>query len=317
MDYERVRLVLIGRLRRSGASREDAEDCAQEALLTALTAQKAEQVPDDLQAWTATVARRRLTDLGRRGAVQRRRLVTVDEYDRTACTPEQQVVEQGHARWLAARLSELPTATLQVCELASAGHSRNAIAARMGISVPSADSHLTRARRFLRRQAALVWVVLAGSGACWTRKQTAGAVAVATVAVTVALVPVPSVEGEPDGPARSDGGIVRAPLGSAAGPDRSARPPERGQHRTGTGSGRAAARAPVPSVPQPLPARSRVSAPVPPLPISPRTILTVGVRPERFRHDIAEVVSHGQAAGEDRGSFGPDADVEEVLRDGP
>lgn len=325
MEYERLRSVVVGRLRGSGASREDAEDCAQEALLAAWTAHQAGRGPDDLQAWTTTVARRRFVDLGRRRAVRRRAVrrshtVAVDEHDRTARTPEQAVVEQAHAHWLAGRLAELPAATRQVCELALDGHSRSAIATRMGISLPSADSHLTRARRFLRRQAALVGAALTSFGACWKRKQTAGLVslAAATATATVALGPAPSTADEPDG--REPGeGIVGSQQVSGGGPERR---PARDGGTAGTVTGPSTVPAPVTpltSSPRPSPARSRISEPSAPLPISPRTILTVELRPERFRHDVADAAAaaHGLAPDEVSTRFGSNPDPDAGGGDGP
>lgn len=197
MDYAGLRAVVVRRLRSLGAGQGDAEDCAQEALLALWSALSAGNRPDNLVAWTTQVARRRYADIVRREIRRHDRPLVTEEHDRTMPTPEQRAVERGHAHWLAGRLTALPAVTQTVCEMAHDGHGRAGIAARLGISLSSADSHLTRARRYLRGQAALAWAAISAAGWCLARKQTASAAALAAVAVTVAVV-VPSMEDAPD-----------------------------------------------------------------------------------------------------------------------
>lgn len=158
MDDE-LRAIAISRLRAAGASKEDAEDCVQEALLAAWSSIEAGKPPNDLLAWTTVVARRRYIDLIRR---ERRQTALVsqvhDEQDRTAATPERRTVEREHARWLAARLNALPRRTRAVCQLTAAGADRPTVAERLAMTDRAIESHLTRARRFMRAQATLGWI---------------------------------------------------------------------------------------------------------------------------------------------------------------
>lgn len=192
-----VRRILISQLRALGASRDDAEDCVQEALAAAWTNSADGQPPRDLLAWLTTVARRRYVDLVR--AERRQTELTRqagDEHDRTDPTPEQQIVERHHAQWLAARLEALPQQTQEVCEAATTGLPPAQIVAELRMRPRSVEAHLYRARRFIRIQAALGVPSLLAAAWRWVRGHATvvGVTATcATVSLAYLLLPVPDV----------------------------------------------------------------------------------------------------------------------------
>lgn len=172
--------TLVNRLRAVGAPPTDAEDCAQEALVETWLARQRGVALNDPMAWATTIARRRYADVVRHERRQRARRPAATEDDRTAATPEEQIVERDHARWLARCVTDLPAGTRQVCELSGAGHTQKAIAERLGVSERAAESHLTRARRHLRRKAALCWTLGLPAGWSWLRSH--GVASVTTAA---------------------------------------------------------------------------------------------------------------------------------------
>lgn len=212
MDDE-VRSILISRLRRLGASREDAEDCVQEAMAAAWSKHVEGQQPRDLLAWLTTVARRRYVDLvraDRRHSELSRRVM--DELDRTDATPEQQIVERVHTRWLAARMEALPQQTQEVCERASAGSEPAEIVADLGLRPRSVEAHLYRARRYLRIQAALGIPTLIGAAWRWLRGHSVTVGATATcAAVSMALLFLPSTEAPAQEPVAQPPPALHAP----------------------------------------------------------------------------------------------------------
>jgi RNA polymerase sigma factor (sigma-70 family) len=152
-EWGRLRETVVWRTRATGASREDAEDAAHDALVAAIGAP---QRPDSDVAWLSTVARRRQADRVRR-RVREQRLAAVRpaDLDPTTVGPEESVVERAHASWLAASLGELPSTTREVVDAVGSGMAPAEVARSMNLSPRSIESHLTRARRHLRRLGAL------------------------------------------------------------------------------------------------------------------------------------------------------------------
>lgn len=192
MDEAAISRIVINRLVAAGAPREDAEDCAQEALIATWQAKAQDRVIADPVAWATTVARRRYIDVIRRERRQRTCLEST-EHDRTAPSPEQSAVERAHARWLADCIRELPASTQLVCELAGAGQAQRDISERLEVSLRSAESHIARARRFLRGKAALVATVVLLRPWAWLREHSvAGGVAIGAVGTTAVVVLLPA-----------------------------------------------------------------------------------------------------------------------------
>lgn len=297
MDYAGLHDLLVRRLRAHGAGHEDAEDCAQEAVIAVWSAMAAGHCPDDLVAWTTQVARRRYTDIVRREVRRRKRPVVTEEHDRTMPTLEQRIVERDHASWLASRLTALPAATQAVCESARAGHRRAGIAARLGVSLSSTDSHLTRARRFIRGQAALAWAAISAGGWCLARKQpVTAAAAAAAVTVVVAVFPVEQDTFEAERlPVidRSTGEVMVTPTSGTGEAFGYLKSPGRQELRPVTARREPASDA---GLPAPAPARVRVSEPVAPPSIVPRSMVPRSMlkgitRPLVVRPDVSDLVA--------------------------
>lgn len=132
-------------------NRQDAEDCAAEAVVSVLADGRHEQARN-VEAFMVTVARRRAVDVLRRRDREQRRAVRLQaELDLTAPDVAEALVDQAEAQWLArqARLQLTPSALAVLAELAE-GASVEQAAATLGVSRRSVESHLLRARRVLR-----------------------------------------------------------------------------------------------------------------------------------------------------------------------
>jgi RNA polymerase sigma factor (sigma-70 family) len=220
-----LRAVLMARLRAMGASQADAEDCVQEALVEGWTRTRAGDRTGDRLAWLVVVARNKYVDSVRRRARETSvGLVPTEAADRVAEGPEEQVVGRAHARFLASRLRRLPPVTQEVCHLAGRGVDRSTLAGSLGLTLRSAESHLTRARRLLRTHGALGWVALlvATVAATLRRVLDPRLVAKATVAAVsagVVLMPVADKIHPPAGP------TIAAPPAATAPSTRDDQPP--------------------------------------------------------------------------------------------
>ena len=134
------------------ASRDDAEDCASEALLTALDGAGLSGVAN-AEAWLVTVAKRRAMDQLRRRVRHRSRLASVVEDDHAPDVAEG-VADASEARWLRRHAAEtLTPAARTVLDVVVDGGSVDDAAARLGITRRSAEAHLHRARVSLRAHA--------------------------------------------------------------------------------------------------------------------------------------------------------------------
>ncbi|WP_353938295.1 RNA polymerase sigma factor [Streptomyces ficellus] len=151
--------------RAAGASREEAEDFAHDAVLQLLEAPAAQREVSNAQAWLVTVARRRMADATRRAQRERLRATRAAALRPTdAVDPAEHVSDQALAHWLIAdQLTQLPQVTRQVCDATAAGLPPHQIAELLGLSIRSVQSHLTRARTWLRRMAATALVPVLGT----------------------------------------------------------------------------------------------------------------------------------------------------------
>jgi RNA polymerase sigma factor (sigma-70 family) len=222
-DWGLLRETVVRRTQAAGASKEDAEDATHDALLAAIGEP---EHPRSQVAWVSTVAQRRRVDLIRQRVRQERVSdAAPGGSDPTAAGPEDQVVDRAHATWLAASLTQLPPTTREVVDAVGAGMTPAEVAHSMNLSTRSVESHLTRARRHLRRMGALGVPLLtlidsalrARSG---TRIVTTAAVAV-TVPVVVAavtLLPSSTPMHQPGAAPAPPGATLPAPAATASTP---------------------------------------------------------------------------------------------------
>lgn len=247
------------------------------------------RTPTDPVAWMTTVARRRYVDLVRRESRRRALQPATDELDRTCTTPEQVVVEREHAQWLAAQLRALPDATRSVCSQAGSGTPRTEIAEQLGITARATESHLTRARRFIRGKAALGWAVVAVPAARWLRGHfVAGATMAGVVAAAGSLffLPVEDTDAAPPTTGAATGPPAKSPHPQErAGTIRIV--PASSTHRLGSTESRTAQSAPAR---RERPAQARIPAsPQIPRPQRPSVLHTLPLDVTGFRHDVSAV----------------------------
>lgn len=222
-EWGLLRETVVRRTRASGASKEDAEDATHDALLAAIGRP---QHPQSEVAWLSTVARRRRVDLIRQ-RVREERVAPgavagdsagAEAFDPTAVGPEDVVVERAHASWLTASLTQLPATTREVVDAVGSGMDPAEVASSMNLSTRSVESHLTRARRHLRRMGALgipIGALLAGVLRARPSARVALVAAVPVVAAVVVLLPAsrplgPRPEAAPTAPATALSVPVRA-----------------------------------------------------------------------------------------------------------
>lgn len=294
MDDVSSHQILVSRLVSAGAGREDAEDCAQEALLaTWLTRAQGNDLANPA-GWATTVARRRYIDLVRQQRRQRDRRPATTEQDRTDPSPEQRVVEREHASWLIAQVRDLPEATQAACKLAGTGRGRRLIAQELGISERAVESHMTRARRYLRGKAALVAAAVFLRPWRWVRHHSVGSaatLAAASIAVGLGVVSGDQVDAHDD-PLTAP----QAPAMARPEPAPERRAPEQDERPVAaTGSAEPPILPSPEPQPEPEPSRSPPSARVyakPPIapPIKRLSRPELGLQPQRVRHDVSDVL---------------------------
>jgi RNA polymerase sigma factor (sigma-70 family) len=142
---------MVGACERVLRSREEAEDCASEALLAVLQRGGLEGVRNE-EAWLVRIAKRRAADAVRRDVRGRRRAVRLAA--RAAVLPareDEEVLDQAEARWLAREADRLllPDQARVLAALAD-GYTVAEAAAGLGMTKRAAESHLHRARQVLR-----------------------------------------------------------------------------------------------------------------------------------------------------------------------
>ncbi len=212
-EWGLLRETVVRRTQASGASREDAEDATHDALLAAIGQP---QHPQSEVAWLSTVAKRRRVDLIRQRVREERVPAAASEAsDPTTAGPEDLVVERAHASWLAASLTQLPPTTREVVDAVGAGMAPSEVASSMNLSARSVESHLTRARRHLRRMGALgipIGVLL--GWALRSRPGTRVALVAAVPAMVAVVVLLPwstPLEPQPDATAPAPATALPAP----------------------------------------------------------------------------------------------------------
>jgi RNA polymerase sigma-70 factor (ECF subfamily) len=133
------------------ASREDAEDCASEALVAALRRGGLGDVRNE-EAWLVSVAKRKAIDVVRGDVRGRKRAARIaGEHPIDAADAAEAVLDQAEARWLAQQSRALlAPAAAEVLEAVADGHSIADAADRLGMTKRAAESHLHRARAALR-----------------------------------------------------------------------------------------------------------------------------------------------------------------------
>lgn len=199
VDWSAARHAAVRRCRFAGASVEDAEDCAQEALV-ALHAKLREPGDEigDATSWLIAVAHRRYLDLCRRRTKERS--LEPRHGEPAAPGPDVRVVAQSEAVRLLTSLSELPATTQQVCHSVAGGHSVTETANTLALSRRSVEAHLFRARLWLKRVAALAAAALCfpsrnlDSASLGSAKAMTTITALAASAATVIAVLSPGLE---------------------------------------------------------------------------------------------------------------------------
>lgn len=184
-EYGTVRAHALRLCLAAGATVEEAEDCVHEALVELLEVDD----PASVRApagWVATVSRRRLIDQLRRRS--RERVAGQREPSAIApADPADLVADRDLARWLVRSMADLPPTTRDVCAAIGAGKSEAEVAAELGLTARAVESHLTRARRRLRK---LRIAIVLPVGVCCARvlQRLAAPLTCAAVAAPVAAV---------------------------------------------------------------------------------------------------------------------------------
>ncbi|HEX8001732.1 MAG TPA: sigma-70 family RNA polymerase sigma factor [Mycobacteriales bacterium] len=182
-------------------SREDAEDCASEALLQAF----ADGVDDveNVEAWLVAIAKRRATDVLRRRVRNRRQLIKLaSRCDVSDADPAERVADEAEARWLSERADTLLSAPARaVLRVVADGGSVNDAAHRLAMTRRSAESHLHRARLTLRAAR----LALPGFALALARsvRKPAAASSVALVAGVALVAPVVLAPTAPEAPVQT------------------------------------------------------------------------------------------------------------------
>lgn len=177
-------------------NRDDAEDCASEALVSVLQDERY-AAADSVEAFMVTVARRRAVDFVRRRGSERRRDIRLAAVAVPAAADvAEAVADQAEARWLAEQASKsLKPAARRVLAELSDGATVAETADRLGLTRRSVESHLLRARRALRAAAAgtlawlLGWIVRGAKRTAVPAGAATAAAFVIAVAVTAVLPP--------------------------------------------------------------------------------------------------------------------------------
>ena len=143
---------LVAFATRLTGSRADAEDCVQEALLTAWDQLHTLEDPDRVRSWLSTIVSRKAVDRIR----ARRPAVPIEDVElpsSPAETPERRAVVSSQVAALARVLDDLPDEQRAVWVLKEVGgHSYDEIAEQLGVTPSTVRGRLARARRAVLEQ---------------------------------------------------------------------------------------------------------------------------------------------------------------------
>jgi DNA-directed RNA polymerase specialized sigma24 family protein len=142
-DAKRLTRVLVAHAIRRGATVEEAQDAAQEAICRLL---QQEDMPQNLMAWLYTVVGRIVADFRNRRRVPK---LSPD----ICADPTNEVLDRLWAQSLAEVVDGLPPPQRDVLVAVIAGESTHGFATRRNITLRSAEGHLRRARKVMRREA--------------------------------------------------------------------------------------------------------------------------------------------------------------------
>lgn len=178
---------LVGAARKQGLSLHDAQDVAHNVLCGAV--EHGHLDADRVEPFLVRLVVARCREFEAATARRAAMLARTCGDDRLAGRVEDAVCDRAHARWLLARL---PARERSVIELSVAGETVTGIASATGLSYPTVDRLLSRARKEMRRIAGSLGVV--GAVAWRQRRLVAAPAAVAVAAVTVLTSqPAPAV----------------------------------------------------------------------------------------------------------------------------
>jgi DNA-directed RNA polymerase specialized sigma24 family protein len=180
-------------------SREDARDCAAEALTQFLESHP--EVVRDAHALLTTISKRRAFDQVR-AETYARRLVARLAREGPSVTPDvaDDVVARAEAVWVDEEARRLLTPQLyEMLVLVGDGVPMREIARRLGMTESAANSHLARARRLVRGALARTLAVL-GLGAAAARRATGPAAASTAVLAAAFAIGISLPPGPPEQP---------------------------------------------------------------------------------------------------------------------
>jgi RNA polymerase sigma-70 factor (ECF subfamily) len=148
-DLIALRPFLLKRAARFGLSRHDAEDVAQDVLLTALAKGGALR-GDDLRAWCSVVLRNRILGIRQSAEYRRTERLGDEENAHTSPAAQEHVVLLGE---VGAVLATMPARAARLIRSVSIeGHSLAEAAQAEGVPIGTLKSGLHRAQALLRRK---------------------------------------------------------------------------------------------------------------------------------------------------------------------
>lgn len=199
-DLHRARAAAERACRHLVPSRDDAEDCASEAITWALAHPDRLQGVANVEGWLVTVARRNAIDMARDAGRRQKcegRLQAWDELPHP--DPAEDVADQAEAAWVASRAqAALPARTHSVLSALSRGESVIEAAESLRLTPRAVESHLLRARRRMRAILTIATGLIGVLGGAVRRSAPASvplAVAAFSIVVLVHQSPIEPADG--------------------------------------------------------------------------------------------------------------------------
>jgi RNA polymerase sigma factor (sigma-70 family) len=196
-----------------GMSREDAEDCAQEAMVRCVGFAGLDETR--VQAFLATTTARLCVDRYRVHAHDTRVGVKLGPWYLDEPSPEEATCDRSEASWVARHVESLPAQQRAALVAKAEGLSGVEIAARMGLSYKAVESLLSRARAYVRAAVATVWVLAARARRL---PEDAPAMTMAALVTVAAFVPGGPLAPRRDASAADRTATVTATVGAAVVP---------------------------------------------------------------------------------------------------